>query len=212
MVNVINPIRMRIANRLKSLPIICYQKIRIWSYRLISGVRLCGNNARINQPVLMSGSGKITLGRCNLGVWPSPYFLSGYIHLEARGTEAEIVIGDGVWINNNAVIIAERSRIEIGNCTLIGPEFMVVDSDFHDLRPGRRLSGMHETLPTIIGKNVFIGARVTILKGVNVGDNSVIASGAVVTKSVMMNSIVGGVPAKIISEFRLDGKSDEGII
>jgi len=196
--NTYNSLGLRIINKLKSLPIICYQKIRILKYRFISGAHMYGKNAKINQPVLMFGCGKITLGRCNLGVWPSPYYLSGYIHIEARASEAEIIIGDGVWINNNAVIIAERSRIEIGDYTLIGPEFMVVDSDFHDLHPGRRLSGTHKTASTIIGKNVFIGARVTILKGVNVGDNSVIGASSLVTANIPANVIASGVPAKVI--------------
>jgi len=52
----------------------------------------------------------------------------------------------------------------------------------------------------IIGKNVWIGANVTILKDVNIGDNSIIGAGAVVTKDIPSNVIVGGVPAKIIKE------------
>ena len=147
----------------------------------------------------MTGRGRVKLGRCNLGVWPSPYYMNGYIHIEARSPEAEIIIGHDVWINNNASIISERSRIEIGDKTLIGPEFMIVDSDFHDLNPNRRLRGSHQAAPTTVGKNVFIGSRVTILKGVSVGDNSVIASGAVVTRDVPANSIVGGVPAKVVA-------------
>lgn len=52
--------------------------------------------------------------------------------------------------------------------------------------------------PIKIGKRVWIGAHATILSGVTVGDNSIIAAGAVVTKDVPANSVVGGVPAKVI--------------
>jgi maltose O-acetyltransferase len=126
--------------------------------------------------------GRVKLGCCNLGVWPFPYFLSGYIHLEARESTASIEIEEGVWINNNAVIIAERSSIRIGANTLIGTELTVYDSDFHDLHPLQRLAGTHECASVNIGKNVFIGSRVTILKGVTIGDDAVIASGSLVNK------------------------------
>jgi acetyltransferase-like isoleucine patch superfamily enzyme len=52
--------------------------------------------------------------------------------------------------------------------------------------------------PIVIGKKVWIGAQVTILPGVTIGDNSIIAAGAVVTKDLPANSLAGGVPAKIL--------------
>lgn len=64
---------------------------------------------------------------------------------------AEVQIEDGVSINNNAVIIAECCKISIGKNTLIGTEFTVYDSDFHDLQPERRMSGKAETAPVVIG-------------------------------------------------------------
>lgn len=151
----------------------------------------------------MTGLGLIRLGKCNLGVWPSPYFFNGYIHLEARYPEAEIVIEDGVWINNNAVIITERSKISIGKNTLIGTEFTVYDSDFHELHPERRLSGGHECCPVHIGCNVFIGSRVTMLKGVTIGENSVIAAGSLVASDIPAMSIAAGVLAKVIGHVKI---------
>ena len=149
----------------------------------------CESLARFSQPVLITGRGKVRLDRCNLGVWPSPYYLSGYIHIEARDVTASIVIEDGVWINNNAVIIAERSSISIGTNTLIGTEFTVYDSDFHDLHPEKRMSGTHMCASVNIGKNVFIGSRVTVLKGVSIGDNAVIGAGCVVSKNVPKGAV-----------------------
>ncbi|MBT3207376.1 MAG: transferase [Bacteroidetes bacterium] len=72
---------------------------------------------------------------------------------------------------------------------------MIMDSDFHDIKDhtkGGAKSGI------IIEDDVWIGARVTILKGVKVGKGSVVAVGSVVTKDVPENSIVGGVPAKVV--------------
>jgi maltose O-acetyltransferase len=195
----------RIRQRLRFLPISIYQILRIWKYKLISDISSIENKARINQPVFIVGKGNVQLGKCILGVYPSPYFLNGYTHIEARELSASIVIEDGVWINNNAVLIAERSNIRIGSGTLIGTEFTVYDSDFHDLHPEKRMSGKHKCKPVSIGKNVFIGSRVTILKGVKIGDNAVIATGSVVNIDVPDNTIAGGVPARIISS--IDRKS-----
>lgn len=189
----------RIYRRLRLQPIILYQRLRIWKYLFFSDIHRCKNLARLNQPVLMTGRGRVKLGSCNLGIWPSPYYLNSYIHIEARDTTASVEIEDGVWINNNAVIIAERSSIHIGANTMIGTEFTVYDSDFHDLHPTRRLAGTHQCSAVTIGKNVFIGSRVTVLKGVTIGENSVVASGSIVTRDIPSNCIVAGVPARVVS-------------
>jgi acetyltransferase-like isoleucine patch superfamily enzyme len=190
----------KIRRKLRLTFIAALQYPRIVKYRVISSNRPKKDLARRNQPALLLGEGKISLGRCNVGVWPSPYFFNGYAHIEARQPTATVEIGDGVWINNNAVIIAESSHISIGANTLIGSDFTVYDSDFHDLDPRSRLSGTPATGPVFIGENVFIGSRVTVLKGVKIGVNSVIANGAVVVSDVPADSIVGGVPAKIIGK------------
>jgi maltose O-acetyltransferase len=182
------------------MPIEFYQKFRVYKYKIFSDAPNVISSARFNQPILLTGQGKISLKKCNLGVWPSPYYLSGYTHIEARNLEAEVIIEDNVYINNNAVIIADRSRITIGKNTLIGSEFTVYDSDFHELHPERRMSGNHVTASVTIGENVFIGSRVTVLKGVTIGRNAIIANGSIVTKNILPNTIVAGIPAKIIGQ------------
>lgn len=200
MVKVRSSLLNRIHQRLRFLPISVYQRLRIWKYKLFSDISNIENTAKINQPVLIIGKGNVRLRKSILGVYPSPYFLNGYTHIEAREESASIVIEDGVWINNNAVIIAERSNIHIGMNTLIGSEFTVYDSDFHDLHPSRRMAGTHECKSVLIGKNVFIGSRVTILKGVRIGDNAVIAAGSVVNIDVAENMIAGGVPIRLLGK------------
>lgn len=190
----------RLLCRLRPLLIYIYQKLRIWKYKIFSDKNYSIGIAKLNQPVLISGQGSVKLRGCNLGVYPSPYFFNGYIHIEAREATAVIEIGDGVWINNNAVIIAERSSIYIGDNTLIGSEFTVYDSDFHDLHPKRRMSSSHACKSVSIGSNVFIGSRVTILKGVSIGNNAVIAAGSIVNIDVSENMIVGGVPIRVLGK------------
>jgi acetyltransferase-like isoleucine patch superfamily enzyme len=103
-------------------------KNKTCKYRLFADARSVTCSARFNQPVLLTSLGEITLEKWSLGVWFSPYYLSGYIHIVARNPEAEIIIGDGVFINNYAVIIADRTKISIGRNTLIDTEFTVYDS------------------------------------------------------------------------------------
>jgi maltose O-acetyltransferase len=177
-----------------------YQRCRVLQYQFISDAENTEISAALNQPVLLSGQGRIVLKKCNLGVWPSPYYLSGYTHIEARSAGSEVIIGNGVVINNNAVIIAEKTFIKIGDDTLIGSEFNVYDSDFHGLHPDHRNSGNHLSAGVSIGENVFIGSRVTVLKGVAIGNNSVIANGSIVNMDVPANVIAGGVPIRIIRE------------
>ena len=69
-----------------------------------------------------------------------------------------------------------------------------MDSDAHEL------DGNRNTNPVHIGNHVWIGTRVTILNGVNIGEGAVIAAGSLVTKDVPAGSLVGGVPAKVIKE------------
>lgn len=147
---------------------------------------------RLKQPELFSGRGETRIGRSTIGVWPSPFF-NGYAHIEAREVTAQIVIGANSHLNNNAVLIAERNSISVGDNTLIG-----LHSDFHCLAPSLRSSGLHQSQAVSIGSNVFIGAGVTVLKDVSIGDNSVIANGSIVNSDIPANVIAGGIPAKVM--------------
>lgn len=174
-------------------------------YRLLSENPPRLMQGRLKQPALFSGQGEIRIGRSTIGVWPSPFFLNGYAHIEAREGTAKIVIGERSHINNNAVLIAERSSISIGDDSLIGHNFSAYDSDFHGLEPSLRSAGLHESQAVSIGSNVFIGANVTVLKGVSIGDNSVIANGSVVNSNIPENVIAGGIPAKILRTLEAPG-------
>lgn len=105
-----------------------------------------------------------------------------------------ILVGKGVFINSGCCF-QDQGGIEIGDGCLIGHQVVLATLN-HDLIPSRR-AGMYPA-PIKLGKNVWIGAHATVLAGVNVGDNAVIAAGAVVVKDVPANAVVCGVPAKVI--------------
>ena len=105
-----------------------------------------------------------------------------------------IRVGKGVFINSGCCF-QDQGGIFIGDDCLIGHQVVFATLN-HDLAPARRKNMF--PAPIHIGKNVWIGAHATILAGVTVGDNAVIAAGAVVSKDVPANTVVAGVPAKVI--------------
>jgi len=110
---------------------------------------------------------------------------------------ATLEIGNNVHIGIGSVITA-REQISIGDDTLIAEYVTIRDQD-HKVEIGKiTANNGFVTAPIHIGTNVWVGAKAVILKGVTIGDNSVIAAGAVVTKDIPANVLAGGVPAKVI--------------
>lgn len=105
-----------------------------------------------------------------------------------------ITVGKNVFINSGCRF-QDQGGIRIGNGTLIGHNVVLTTLN-HNFEPEAR-SGMKPE-PVIIGDNVWIWASVTVVPGVTIGDNAIIAAGSVVTKDVTANTVVGGVPAKLI--------------
>ena len=105
-----------------------------------------------------------------------------------------ISIGDHVFINADCKF-QDQGGIYIGDRTFIGHNVVLATLD-HDPDPAKRLL-MHPA-PIRIGKNVWIGSNVTVTRGVTIGDNSIIAAGAVVTRAIPANVVAGGVPARVI--------------
>ncbi len=176
-----------------------FQRPRIVKYKLLSTNKKVTGKARYNQPVLLTGNGRIVFGQnVQLGYFPSPFFYSGYIHLESRNETSSIEIGDGVMINNNFYAISAGDGIVIGSNTLIGLNCEIIDSDFHELDPAKRKTGNPATGKVVLGTNVFLGNNVKITKGVVLGNNVVVGNGALVNDSFEDNVVIGGIPAKVI--------------
>jgi acetyltransferase-like isoleucine patch superfamily enzyme len=105
-----------------------------------------------------------------------------------------IHIGKNVFINH-ACSFLDMGGITLEDDVLIGPRVNLVTEN-HPLDPSDRKALL--TKPIVIKRNAWIGAGATILAGVTVGENSVVAAGAVVSKDVPANTIVAGIPAKVI--------------
>ena len=139
------------------------------------------------------------------------------------GSHLKIFLGDNVTImrstigaskifdapilkigNNSTVgygtVISIAKEIIIGDNCSIGPNCIIMDSDDHPLNPQKRLlkEGLNkeDVLPVKIGNNVWIGSHCAIMKGVTIGDNSIIATHSVVTRDVMPNCVYAGHPAR----------------
>ena len=109
-------------------------------------------------------------------------------------------IGRNVFINS-CCQFQDQGGITIGDGTLIGPKTVIATLNHHQ-NPNKRANLIPK--PVKIGKNVWIGANATILPGVTIGDGAVIAAGALVSKDVEANTVVGGVPAKLIKRIQTE--------
>jgi len=122
--------------------------------------------------------------------------------IDCTGVFSEI--GNGICIGNNVGIsdncfIQVRGNISIGDDVIIGPNSSIFSENhnFNDLIIPIREQGVTRK-GVVIENNVWIGANVVILDGVKIGSGSIISAGSVVNKDVIKNSIVGGVPAKVL--------------
>jgi acetyltransferase-like isoleucine patch superfamily enzyme len=107
-----------------------------------------------------------------------------------------ITIGKNVFINAGCKF-QDQGGITIGDGALIGHNVVLATLN-HDMAPDKR-SNLHPA-PIVLGENVWIGSNATVLPGVTIGDGAIVAAGAVVTRDVLENTIVGGVPAKFIKK------------
>lgn len=105
-----------------------------------------------------------------------------------------IHVGDNVFINA-CCHFQDHGGVTLGDGCQIGHNVVFATLN-HRLEPADR--GTTYPAPIVLGRNVWVGSNATILQGVTIGDNAVVAAGAVVSRDVPANTIVGGVPARII--------------
>ena len=119
--------------------------------------------------------------------------------LRTLAAGATIRIGSRVGISGGSICAAKS--VEIGDDTLLGANVTITDTDFHSLHPAYRRGHSHPTIGVAevrIGKRVLIGTNAVVLKGVIIGDNSVIGAGSVVTRSIPPNCIAAGTPCRVL--------------
>ena len=117
-----------------------------------------------------------------------------------------IQIGKNVFINRGCTFL-DLGGIVLEDDVLIGPQVNIITEN-HPIDPTQRK--MLDLKPVVIKRNVWIGANATLLPGVTVGENAIVAAGAVVTKDVPANTIVGGVPAKFIRKIENEEVIEKG--
>lgn len=151
--------------------------------------------------IKINGNG-ICLGKCATIAAESDRNVSIGIWAANEG-DAIITIGDHVLISPGVRITASES-IKIGNSCMLASGVYITDSDWHGVY--NRVTWDQNTKSIVISDNVWVGDHATILKGVTIGKNSIIAAGAVVTKDVPENTIFAGNPAVKVRD--LDSTKD----
>lgn len=170
-----------------------------------------GKNLRVYNKVYVHGSGVVNIGD-NLrfssgdGINPISRNIRGEILVQYK--DSVIEIGDNVGISS--ACIRSVNHITIGNNVNIGGDCLIIDTDAHPhdylqrRYEYRRKTGKEEyaklipSAPITIGDDVWIGARCQILKGVSIGERSIIAAGSIVTRDIPADVVAGGNPCKVI--------------
>lgn len=174
---------------------------RLRSYWVRREFAQCSNNVLLGKRPVLHGMKCISIGdstfigdHVTLTAWP-----------ESSGSQApSIVIGSGCSIGDFNHISAVN-RIIIGDNLLTGKWVSIIDNSHgHSIYDDTNQPPLERDItskgPIVIGNNVWIGDKVTILPGVSIGDGVVIGANSVITKNVPSNSVVAGVPARIIKQ------------
>lgn len=162
-------------------------------YKLRYGKRVqFGRNFVSRGNLVVKGPGRVVFGD-NINAWS---------HAEKNvlitfTRDARITIGDDCRLNGAGIQAYRQVRIG-ARCILSST--LIVDTDFHPLDPAKRHDPDSPVVcaPITIGENVWVAGQTAILKGVTIGENSVVGFRAVVTKDVPSNVVVGGNPARIV--------------
>ena len=171
----------------------------LWKPMFMARCRRVGRRLQLEQLPYITGAGTIELG--------DDVRMSGKIGIHFNDRFAEtprLVIGDNTFIGTGSRF-SLACRVTIGRNCLLASEVSIRDNDGHPQDPERRLQGQpisaEGARPVTIGDNVWLGRGCQILKGVTIGNNSVVGMGSLVNKDVPANCVAAGNPAKVIREF-----------
>jgi acetyltransferase-like isoleucine patch superfamily enzyme len=162
---------------------------RWWTRQFAQHCQRVGTGLEVMGPCRVDGLGTIVAGeRCVIRS-----HAANQVEINA-GTGAQIALGDRVFVNQGTRIVAS-SAIQIGNGCLIGDECVIIDSDYHAVG-----DAPVKCAPITIEDDVWLATRVIVLRGVTIGQGSVIGAGAVVTRSIPPYSFAAGAPARVIKQ------------
>ncbi len=177
-----------------------------------------GKNVVFGRGVMLRHPHKIRIG--------SNVIIDDYCVIDAKGTDnSGISISEGVFIGRNTILYCKNGDIEIqaranigANCQLYSGQKLVIGKgtliaaysyimsggryEYHSPVPLANQNGYSKG-PTSIGDNCWLGAKVVVLDGVSIGDDTVIGAGAVVTRDIPANVVAVGTPAKVIDEKKM---------
>ncbi len=142
----------------------------------------------------IAGNGNITLGD-DVIIGRRNSWVVGF----PCSNKAEIVIGNNSHIGYQNILAAAKC-IRIGSNVRFASNVSIFDNPSHPVEPSRRAQAfrLDEAAPVTIGNNVWIGMNCFVMRGVTIGDNSVIAAGSIVTRSIPANCLAAGAPAKVV--------------
>lgn len=170
---------------------------RLRGAEIQGGVRLQG------RPVItLAPSSRLVLGKgvgLNSSLRSNPLGCFQPCVLRTLAPGAELILEERVGLSGTVICAAKSVRVGAG--TIAGSGAMILDNDFHRFDPAQGWVDDREgtAAPVRIGRDVFIGARAIILKGVTIGDRAVIGAGAVVAKDVPAGHLAAGNPAVVRS-------------
>lgn len=166
-----------------------------------------GDNNKLRGYIHIKNGGKIVINSefsCNSGLRYNPIGNNNKCRFIIK-KDAYLKIGKNVGISNTTIYCSKF--IEIGDNVTIGSSCQIWDTDFHPINPNDRFLKLNEksiSKNIIIRENVFIGAMCIILKGVQIGRNSVIGAGSVVSKNIPENEVWAGNPIRFIKKIQND--------
>ena len=162
-----------------------------------------GRNVIINGNLFIRNNGSLTLGnnvKINSNISSNPAG-GPYKSALVVGKNATLQIGNNVGISGTTIVA--QSSVIIEDNVMLGSGVCVFDADFHSIDYENRIKKPDtttQTKPVKICMGAFVGARSIILKGVTIGEKSVVGAGSVVTKSIPPGEIWAGNPAKFIKK------------
>ena len=167
---------------------------RLRNRRLARSFRTFGRGSTLARPCWVHGRQSISIGE-RVTIWTGARLTA----VNASSDRSLLEIGDGTAIHPNAHVSAARS-VRIGKGVLMAPNCYVTDHDHDWLNPADppRTNARLLAAPTTIGDHVWLGEKVSVLKGVTIGESCVIGAGSVVSGDIPPFSMAVGSPARVV--------------